>query len=341
MKRKNEPPADAGIEIAGKDLTSDGMVKKVLDAQAQKREAQKMLAALRRERDAVLDEFNDYRRARPVPVCPAVPRAAKADRVRITAADGHGMRMDRKAVAAFLADVKRYDPDEVVLLGDWLDCEGWLAKHHVIGFVSNCDYTFQEDIRATNDFLDRLQEAAPNAAVYYFFGNHEDRVERAIVDMVLGNAADAAFLQKLWGVAGVLRLEERGIKVVKRDVIYEEGHPRGWLKLGKMCFSHEAGGKGKNAARDVVAKAATNVTFGHTHREDTATIVFPGVGICKAFNPGCLCQIQPIYMHSDPDSWSQGYAIDFIAKSDLFQRVQVPIWRGESLAGAMTERFKG
>ncbi|OQA09472.1 MAG: hypothetical protein BWY66_00571 [bacterium ADurb.Bin374] len=329
-----------GIDIHDKTVTSNDMVKKVLDAQLRKREAQQMLGALKRERDAVLDEFNDFRKARPVPKSPSVPRSTKAEKVRITAADGHGMRQDAKAVAAFLADVKKHDPDEIVLLGDWLDCEGWLAKHHVVGFVSNCDYSYQEDVAATNSFLDKLQKAAPNAVIRYFFGNHEDRVERAIVDMVLGNASEAAFLNTLWGIESVLRLDERGIIPIKRDVIYEKGYPRGWVKLGNMCFSHEAGGKGKNAARDVVAKAATNVTFGHTHREDTATIVFPGVGICKAFNPGCLCQIQPIYMHSDPDSWSQGYAIDYIAKSGLFQRVQVPIWNGVSLGGAMFDRFK-
>ena len=53
------------------------------------------------------------------------------------------------------------------------------------------------------------------------------------------------------------------------------------------------------------------------------------------------CTIKPIYRHTDPTSWSQGYAIDLIAKSENFQHIQVPIWDGESLAGAMVERFKG
>jgi hypothetical protein len=79
---------------------------------------------------------------------------------------------------------------------------------------------------------------------------------------------------------------------------------------------------------------------GNTHREDTATIVFPSVGLVKAFNPGCLCSMQPIWMTSDCTSWSHGYAVDIIAKSDNFQRLHVPIWRGESLTGAMIERFK-
>jgi hypothetical protein len=340
--KKQTTQTPGGIDLSGKAMTKDDMAKKVLEAKASKHAQNAMIRVLKRERDEVLAEFTAYRDARPVPVQPASEvREGKVDKVRVTCADMHGMRMDRSAVAAFLADVRRLDPDEVVLLGDMLDCEGWLAQHHVLGFVANCDYTFQEDIKATNWFLDELQESAPNAKMWYFLGNHEDRVERAIVDTVLGNQGDAAFLQSLWGISTVLRLNERNITVIRRDVIYADGFPRGWLQLGKMCFAHEAGGKGKNAAREVVTKAAANVTFGHSHREDTATVVFPGVGICKAFNPGCLCHMQPIYMHSDPSSWSQGYAIDYIAKSGEFQRVHVPIWKGRSLAGAMIERFKG
>lgn len=339
MKKRNE---ENGIDLSGKAVTSDDMAKKVLDAKAFKRELDLKVKVLQRERDEVLAEFVAYRNTRPVAVQPSTPvRAGAVDKVRVTCADMHGMRMDKKAVAAFLSDVKRLNPDEVILLGDMMDCEGWLAQHHVLGFVANCDYTFQEDVSATNAFLDELQKAAPDAQIWYFFGNHESRIERAIVDMVLGNQCDADFLNTLWGIETVLRLKERGFTVIRRDQIYAEGFPRGWLQLGKMCFAHEAGGRGKNAARDVVSKAAANVTFGHTHREDTATIVFPGVGICKAFNPGCLSHMQPIYMHSDPTSWSQGYAIDYIAKSGEFQRVQVPIWKGQSLAGAMIERFKG
>lgn len=336
MKKK---PTSAGVDLTGKTVTDSEMARKVISAQAKAREGDVMLKALQRERDELLAEFTAYRDARPVPKAPAKPRDGRADKVRVSAGDLHGMRQDPKAVAAFIADLKVWDPDEIVFLGDMNDCEGWLAQHHTIGYVANCDYSYAEDTKATNAFLDAVQAAAPNAVIHWIMGNHDDRIERAITDLTLGHQMDSAMLLKLWGPAAVLRLDERGIKWYKRDEIYAEGYPRGWLKLGKMCFTHELG-RGKNAARDAVARSAANVTFGHTHRDDSATIVFPGVGICKAFNPGCLCHMQPIYAHSDPTSWSQGYDIDFVAKSENFQRVHVPIWRGESLAGAMIERFK-
>jgi hypothetical protein len=50
--------------------------------------------------------------------------------------------------------------------------------------------------------------------------------------------------------------------------------------------------------------------------------------------------MQPVWMNSDPTNWSQGYGVDIVTPSENFQRMHVPIWRGESLAGAMIERFK-
>jgi hypothetical protein len=270
---------------------------------------------------------------------PAPAHQSKSESVRVTAGDVHGMMMDRAAVDAFLRDVKTLNPDEIVLGGDIVECGGWLAKHMPIGFVATCDYSYQEDVRAAAWFLDELQEAAPNAALHYLEGNHEDRVERWCVDQTMAHGRDADFLRLAFSPFALLRLEERGIPYYRRTEIYGAGLPRGWMKIGRMFFTHSLA-YSKNAARDAAIKTAGNVTYFCTHREDTATVVFPGVGIVKAFNPGCLSQMQPIWKHSDPTSWSQGYGIDFIAKSGSFLRVHVPIWRGESLAGSMITRFK-
>ncbi len=329
------------IDLKGKRVTSDPAMEKVIDAQARIAEYQRTIKALMADRAQLLDEYNDMRTARPVPKCrPHDSKRTKEEQVRMSAGDVHGMMMDRPAVEAFLRDIRIFKPNVIVLGGDIIECGGWLAKHQPIGFVATCDYSYQEDIQAAAWFLDELQKAAPDAEIHYLEGNHEDRVERWCVDQTMAHGRDAEFLRKAFSPYSLLRLEERGIPYYRRTEIYGSGLPRGWIQLGKMFFTHELGANSKNAARDAVQKTAGNVTFFHTHREDTATIVYPGIGICKAFNPGCLSQMQPIWKHSDPTSWSQGYAIDFIAKSGNFQRVHVPIWKGESLAGAMVERFK-
>ncbi len=328
------------VKIGGKNVSGDAAIGRVIDARSRMEELRRENAALKKDRAALLAEYTDLRNARPVPqVKASAGRAAKAERVRISFGDLHGMMMDTAAVEAMLADARRLAPDEVVIGGDLLECGGWLAKHQPIGFVALCDYTYQEDVRAANDFLDRLQKAAPGAEIHYLEGNHEDRVERWIVDQVMASRRDAEFLHALASPMALLRLKERGIRYYRRSEIYGEGLPRGWIKLDQMHFTHSLT-YSRNAARDAAQKTAGNVTYFCTHREDSATIVFPAVGLVKAFNPGCLCKMQPVWKHSDPTSWSQGYAVDYIARSGAFQRIHVPIWRGTSLAAAMVERFR-
>jgi hypothetical protein len=330
----------SNIDLSNKAVMSDPAMEKVIEAQSRLAEMRREVEALRRDRNQLLEEFTDLRNARPVPIFKTKPSKTEGqERVRVSAGDVHGMMMDRPAVEAFLADVRIWNPDEVVLGGDILECGGWLAKHQPIGFIATCDYSYQEDVLAANWFLDELQKAAPRAVIHYIEGNHEDRVERWCVDQTMAHKRDAEFLRAAFAPATTLRLEERGIKFYGRHDIYVEGCPRGWIKLGNMHFTHSLT-YSKNAARDALSKTAANVTFFCTHREDTATVVLPGVGMVKAFNPGCLCKMQPIWKHSDPTTWSQGYALDIIAKSGNFQRIHVPIWRGKSMAGAMIRRFK-
>lgn len=320
--------------------TDDPAMEKVLRAQAEIKDLRREVAALKKDRDQILEEFIDLRDARPVPKAPSLnAKPPSADTVRVSFGDVHGMMQDPKAVATLLKDLRELRPDEIVLGGDILECGGWLAKHQPIGFIATCDYSYQEDCRAANDFLDAIQEIVPNARIDYIEGNHEDRVERWITDTTRAHGRDSQMLWDAFSPYAVLRLAERNIPYYRRSETYEDGLPRGWIKRGKMYFTHTLG-KSKNAARDALQKTAGNVTFFCTHREDTATIVFPSVGLVKAFNPGCLCTMQPVWRNSDPTNWSQGYAVDFISKSGNFQRMHVPIWRGVSLASSMIERFK-
>lgn len=99
----------------------------------------------------------------------------KGDCVRIAVPDTHGCKVDEQAIAAFLSDLEALGPSvkEVVLLGDHLDCGGFLAQHFTMGYVDEAGYTFEEDVAACNHFLDKVQELCKNAMFHYLDGNHE------------------------------------------------------------------------------------------------------------------------------------------------------------------------
>lgn len=335
----NTPPDSH--DLSTKRVSGDEAMGEVISARAKLAKVQRELAAVTKDRNDLLLEYGDLQRAKyPAPPKPRQKTSTKEDFVRIVVNDVHGSMMDRDAVEAFLADLKQWDPDEVVLNGDIIECGGFLAAHHTLGYVAQTEYTLQDDIAAGNWLLDEIQKAAPRAVIHYLEGNHEDRLERWIVDQTMRHSRESEFLRQLIGPQTLLRLNERGVHYYRRGEHQIPGLPPGWIKLGKIFFVHELGG-GKNAASAAVGRTAGNVVFAHTHQSDESTMVLPGVGLVKAWNPGCMCQRQPLWRHSNPTNWSHGYAVQFVAKSGDFMHINVAVWDGKSLAREMVSRMRG
>lgn len=329
------------IDLSDKRVSSDQAMSEVIQAKAKVIALQKELSAVKRDRDDVYQEYRDLQAAKyPVKLTARSIKRSKGDLIRIIANDVHGVMMDRPAVDAFLSDLNRWNPDEIVLNGDIIECGGFLAAHHTLGYVAQTTYNYQDDVAAANWFLDQVQAAAPKAQIHFIEGNHEDRVERWVVDQTLRHTRDSEFLRQLVSPEYLLKLNHRGIAFYRRSVEHVPGLPPGWIKLGKIFFVHELSGS-KNAARDSVSRTAGNVVYAHTHREDSASIVLPGVGLVKAWNPGCLCQLRPLWRHSDPTGWSHGYGVQIIEKSGDFLHLNIPIWEGRSLAGNMHQHLIG
>ena len=133
-------------------------------------------AQLKRERSAKEMLEQTLERLRGSRVKLRLDRKAKASKggvtLRVIVPDSHGCFVDQSAASAMLADIKLLKPSSIILLGDHLDCGGFLAEHHTWGYVAETDYSFEDDVEATNQFLDQLQSAAPQATIEYLEGNH-------------------------------------------------------------------------------------------------------------------------------------------------------------------------
>ncbi len=245
--------------------------------------------------------------------------------------------MELSAVAATLADIRTLDPDEIILGGDMADCGGFLAQHHVWGYVAETDYSYEEDIAATNDFLDQLSAVAPRASIHYLEGNHENRVERWIITQTLRNPKDSRKLRSILAPDVMLGLPARGIRFYPRNEIHGDCRQPGFLRRDKCYFVHEVASS-PNAAAKALAKVAGNVVFFHTHCSDAMTGFRPNVGDIGAWNPGCLCQKRPMWQHTRPNEWTNGYAVQFVNAQKNFLHINVPIVDGQSLLVPFTSR---
>jgi predicted phosphodiesterase len=277
---------------------------------------------------------------KPRKVTPAKPtRRGKEDIVRVIIPDTHGAKVDEAALAACLGDIKALDPDEVILLGDHVDCGGFLAQHHVMGFVAESDYTYEADIAATNAFLDTLQAAAPRAKVEYIEGNHERRIEQWAMTQTLRNSKDAEFLRRAFAPEFLLRLAERGIPYYRQAECYDGLSISGTIKRGKCYFTHGSS-TSKQATTTMLSSFAGNIVFGHTHREQSSSARPVHTGQIKSWNPGCLCELQPLWCHTFCTSWTHGMAIQSVARSGEFLHLNIPIIKGKSLLGQLAGKFQ-
>jgi predicted phosphodiesterase len=287
---------------------------------------------------ATLDRHLHTHKVRPI--TPAKPtKRGKEDIVRVIIPDTHGAKVDKGALAACLGDVKALDPDEIILLGDHVDCGGFLAQHHVMGYVAESAYTYESDIAATNAFLDSVQSAAPRAKVDYIEGNHERRIETWALTQTLRNSKDAEYLRRAFAPEFLLKLKERGIPYYRQGEFYDGLPLPGTIRKGKCYFFHGSS-TSKQATTTTLNSFAGNVCFGHTHREQSSSARPVHAGQIKSWNPGCLCELQPLWQHTNPTSWTHGFAVQLAAKSGEFLHLNIPIIEGRSLLGSLAGKFQ-
>lgn len=249
--------------------------------------------------------------------------------IRVIIPDSHGHAIARKAMQLFLQDLKELDPDEIVMLGDHVDCSG-LFTTHKRSYREELEYSYLRDIEYAKVFLDAVQECAPRAEIHYLEGNHELRVEKWAAN-TFENAQDAGYLLSAFAPCALLGLEERGIQYYRMGEFYQNLLLPGTIRLGKCHFVHGIAAN-KYATAKHLERFGANVVHGHTHRMQAHTTRLVAVGEIGAWCPGTLSELQPMYMHTNPSEWSHGYAVQLVNPgTGTFLHVNVPICEDTSL----------
>lgn len=250
-------------------------------------------------------------------------------KIRLIVPDSHGSHIDWGAANAMLADAKTVGPDEVVLLGDHLDCGGTFNSHQRT-YTNEFAESYEEDCLQANIFLDKLQAACPRAVFHFIEGNHEQHVERWAARNFESHRDAEMFLERM-GPASALRLKDRGIAYYRRSVFYQGLAIPGCIQLGKCFFVHGIS-HAKHADSIHLQRFGASVVFGHIHRSMgriERTVTSGGHG---AWCPGTLAKLQPLYKHTQPSDWSHGYALQDVLKSGHFHHTNVPIFGDRTIA---------
>lgn len=167
--------------------------------------------------------------------------------------DTHVGYHDQYAWDILLNSVAAYKPTKVVVLGDFLDCEG-LSR-----FPSNPTTShgarLQQDVDQAKELLGQLVDAAPDAEKEFIEGNHELRISKWLMTHGPG-----LYGLKALELEEMLGLKELGFGFTHYDDCVELAP--GMIAIhGKMISKHAGWSAQKEAERWQVSGVS-----GHTHR---------------------------------------------------------------------------
>jgi predicted phosphodiesterase len=195
---------------------------------------------------------------------------------------------DQAALAVAMRYAQDCKPDTIVLNGDILDAHEVSShprdKHAII--------TFEDELSECRQFLRVLRSQHRNAAIFYTMGNHENRVERYLVN----HAPDLSSLPGL-SIDELLDLKASRIHFVDgRDKVSV-----GPLEIFHGSIIRKDSG---NSARGHLQRRGGSVLMGHTHRMAVIARTDRN-GVHWGVENGHLSHPEPSWA-ADPD-WQQGF----------------------------------
>jgi predicted phosphodiesterase len=279
-------------------------------------------------------------RARPLPLVDRTVQGGSF--LRGVISDTHGSAVDDAAFAAAMSDFAALGIEQIVHIGDAIDCGGFLAERHVWGYVAESSYTFADDVAQANAQFDAM--CGVTKEIHFLEGNHDRRLETWCLTEALRSTRgkDAKYhvdaLLKAYAVENILSLEKRGIKHYKQGKRYDFDTPA-TIKLGSAVFTH-----GEFATKHAATKHAetygTNVFHGHTHR---AQFDFIRTGVGDVMVGGChrcLCKLQPLWQHTRPTRWTHGYGLHLVRPNGTFLAIHIPIIDGQSFLADLADKIR-
>ena len=217
---------------------------------------------------------------------------------------------DRNALSLALQVAETAQPTQIILNGDMLDLSDWSDK-----FVQSSEFAFllQKSVIELGWWIAQFHNAVPNAKISYILGNHEERLDRAIIR----NLPLAYGLKSIDNLAGDSLLSiQNMIKFNDFEINWSKQYPYGEIWLNKRTrISHgKVIAQGSGATTQKISKLSNNNEIvGHIHRIESALkTVYDHEGSYDvgAYSFGCLCKIDESVPSNVPNlNWQQGFGI--------------------------------
>lgn len=224
--------------------------------------------------------------------------------------DCHIPEEDKDAMACMMKAHSLIKPDYTIQLGDLLDC-AMFSMHPKRSISESLAYDFKTmELDPANLFWDQLQKDT-RIHSYYLLGNHSDRIERWA--STAGQTAQSIF--SMLSPVNTIAKGRKNFTVVPYQV--PTGDRMGYVQIAPDLVAVHGWSFARNAAQVHLQKSRSkSVVYGHTHRAEMIASRDPWTGTpIKAFSPGCLSKLQPLYAHGgSPTDWSHGFCIIYVGQ---------------------------
>jgi hypothetical protein len=224
--------------------------------------------------------------------------------------DAHHPCVDQLAWQTFLAALREWKPDRLIIIGDFADCLS--VSFHPKDPARKVG--LKDEIDAVNQAADEVEETGV-PEVDYLEGNHELRLQRYLWEK-------ASELYGLVSIKDLLRIDRRGWNWIP----YRES-----LTVGKLHFAHDVGRCGKHTASQSLADYGHSIVMGHSHR---AATIYNGTVAGErqvAMNVGTLIDIASVdYRHRAMAAreWQHGFGVIHMTSDGVGWCSFVPIIEG-------------
>lgn len=220
--------------------------------------------------------------------------------------DIHFPHHDPAALDCVLLAHAALKPKRTIILGDMLDAQAFSA-HPVKSLAEERAGTFFEsEILPAREFLSRLEENTDQ--IDMLEGNHEQRVERTILNMggVMEDLADLVSPQRL--------LSEGRTKPFAYVPYAPKSGVLPHVKIAKDLIAVHGWTWCRHAAAKHLDQSRNrSVVFGHIHRKQSYMTRDPiDNRTLQAWSPGCLSKLQPLYQTSSPTEWVHGFSLVWV-----------------------------
>ena len=211
--------------------------------------------------------------------------------------DVHFPSEDTGSYRKALSILKTIKPGRVILGGDIVDLDD-ISRYPKRRIVQEKTLT---DLRYSGEKLTEMRDTLPQAKFDFLLGNHEDRLDKYIMDK-------APELQGFLDLKTLLKCTKLNIRVYPHNTV---------RRIGKLNYSHGdnwPGGWGMaNPARSIYDKCKDNILFGHFHRisnHSSRTLRGRQQG---AWGNGCLQRLDVEF--NKYNNWQHGITMVYYAKS--------------------------